>query len=254
MPINKGLLREDEMIVNLNNKKVSELSINLRNLVEALFGALLDDEVITCERMEGSMKPDFAITYQGETKYVSMKSGRSDTLHCEYIKPFILFLRELGISNRTQKTILLFHYGDGTMDGSGTTRMDYEDLCMWLKDRIKDANEELNSDYNFINKVIDRCIFDGASKEAISADIIYHGDYQEGFHMNKKQAHKYVKNRKFTWAKKLHIGPMFLRPQGRYIGREVKSEKKRHSIEVYWPHFKDSIDYVSRNYDSYVRR
>ena len=253
MPTNKGLLKEDEMVLNLNKKRISELSPNLRTFINDLFGAVDDNEILHAKIIQGSAKPDFYVRYKTRTKYVSMKSGKSDTVHEEYIKNFVLYLRSLGVSTRTQQTILLFHYGDGTMDGTGKKRYEFEQLSYLLAERIKDANEELNKDYQFVKKVVDRCIFDGAIKDAIRADAIYHGDYHYGVMMNRKQLNKYLKGKDFTWINRLHIGPLLLRPCGRYVGCEVKNEKKRKTIDCYWPHFKDGVEYVSRRYDGYER-
>ena len=91
--------------------------------------------------MASKQKPN---KYKGIKKYVSLKSGRAESIHQEYIKNFILFLRSLGISKRTQQTILLYQYGDGTMDGSGKRRMKYHEMRTWLDERIKEAKNKLN--------------------------------------------------------------------------------------------------------------
>ena len=94
MPTNNGIFKEDEMVHHLDNKKVKELSNNLRNLVTALFGVLDEEEVVHCQKTDDFIKPDFCIEYRGKKKYVSMKSGRAETVHQELIKNFVLFLRE----------------------------------------------------------------------------------------------------------------------------------------------------------------
>ena len=64
-PVNQGYLREDEMIEFLNNKKVANLSSNLRSLLVSLFGVVDPEEVIKCEYGVEFTKPDFVITYKG---------------------------------------------------------------------------------------------------------------------------------------------------------------------------------------------
>ena len=59
------------------------------------------------------------IEYKGNRKYISLKSGKADEIAQEGIKNFVLYLRKCGLSKRSQKTILLYHFGDGTNDGSG---------------------------------------------------------------------------------------------------------------------------------------
>ena len=58
--------------------------------------------------------------------------------------------RQFGISIETQKTLLLYQYGDGTMDGTGTKRMNYHEVFDWLHTHIEKANEELNGKFDII--------------------------------------------------------------------------------------------------------
>lgn len=249
MPTNEGNFKEKEIITHLNGKKISELSNNLRNLVVALYGVVDENEVISCELIEDYIKPDFIITYKGIKKYVSMKTGRAETVHEEYIKNFILFLRSLGISSRTQQTILLYHYGDGTMDGSGRDRIDYTALRFMLNERIQEANHELNANKDFVLKVIERCLFVGTLQNAIRIDCVYFGDYKFGEVATTRQIISHIKKRDWSWMNNLHIGPLQLRPHARYYGKEIKSEKRRQRLQCYWANFSSDIQFISSRYD-----
>ena len=113
---NPGLRKEEELILHLNGRKVGEISRNTKYLLREMFEHLDDDETIICEKVVDFIKPDFYITYKNKTHYVSMKSGRANTVHQESIEKFILWIRTLGISKKTQATILYYQFGDGTMD------------------------------------------------------------------------------------------------------------------------------------------
>ena len=93
MAANHGTLREEEMVYHLDQKRVKDLNSNLYCLMQELYGVLDEEEIITAHRIEGFIKPDFVITYKGENRYVSMKSGTSKIVHSESIKSFVLFLR-----------------------------------------------------------------------------------------------------------------------------------------------------------------
>lgn len=249
MSVNKGLFKEDELMLHLHSHHVKELSSNLRSLLERLFGPLLEEEAIACEKPEGSVKPDLTIHYKGQIRQLSIKSGRSDCVHQQIVKDFVLFLRGLGVSKRTQQTILLYHYGDGTMDGSAPERFSYERLRLLLAERIKQANDELNEKNQFIWAVVEKCVFDGFVENAPRADAIYHGDYKFGEAITRRQMQKYIMRKDWNFLNNLHIGPLLLRPCGRYIGKAVVNEKRRQRLECYWPHLKDDIDYIARRYD-----
>lgn len=251
MSINKGLLKEDEFVYFLNRKKAGALSQNLRGMLESLYGIVDPKLTVYCRKTVDYIKPDIIIKHRSIEKAVSIKSGHSQVLHCEQIKPFILFLRGLGVSKRTQQTILLFLYGDGTMDGTGETRHSQEEVCELLKDRIAAANYELNKDIGLIEKFVDRIMFVGVNPEAIKADAIYSGDANEGFIITREQIMKHLSVKDWTYYHNLHIGPIFLNAGARYVNRPIKNEKKRHTIECYWPRFKLDMVYITKRYTSY---
>ena len=249
MPLNFGKEKEMEMVAHLNNKKTCEISNNLRSLLSALYGPLEDDEVVSCKLIDDFIKPDFVITYDGQSKYISMKTGRAEVLHQETISTFIKFLDNQGISKETQETILLYQYGDGTTDGTGKTRIDYNELRVLLKDRITKANIELNESKDFVLKVIERCILLGTLENAIRIDGLYFGNYKFGEIATTKQIIKHIKRKDWDWMRNLHIGPIQLRPHARYIGKEIKNPESRNKLECYWANLSSDIDYISNRYD-----
>ena len=89
---NNGFLMEEEFVNALNNKDPNSLPNNLNYFIKQLFGVFIDGEVIYCELVEGSQKPDIKITYKGIVKYVSLKTGKAQSVHEEYIEKFIPYL------------------------------------------------------------------------------------------------------------------------------------------------------------------
>lgn len=237
------------MVLNLNNKKVKNLSNNLHNMMKILFGALDDEEIVHCELIDDIIKPDFVITYRGVKKYVSMKSGQAETIHQEFIKNFILFLRSKNISIKTQQTILLYQYGDGTMDGTGEKRLNYLDTRVALRNRIFEANIELNKDPYFVLEVIKRCLFVGNMENAIPIDAIYFGDYQYGVVATVRQITKHILLRRWDWMENLHIGPLQIRPHARYVDKKPLHPKFRERLDCYWANLSSDINYISSRYD-----
>ena len=252
MSSNNGYMREDEMIYHLDQKLVSELSPASRTMMEEMFGYLDNNETIRCVKADEYLKPDVLITYQGKTKGLSLKSGKSETLHKESVKTLIPFLRELGVSKRTLQTILLFQFGDGTLDGTGKERIPTDKLKYLLCDRIIEANTELNKDVEFILKVADRVMFDGIDDQSEKAAAIYHGVYDDGVIVTKTQFVKYIKYRTWNHYDSLHIGPLFFRPHARYINKPIKHEEYRFRIEFHWPRLVEDMYYISKRYSSYI--
>ena len=249
--INNGYLKEDEFVYFLDGKKAKDISPNLRTMMERLFGIVDPEKKISCKKTQDMIKPDIIIKHMKIEKAVSIKYGRTTVLHEEQIKPFILFLRENGISNRTQQTILLFQYGDGTNDGTGAKRYCADDVRAMMKDRIKEANEELNSNKEFVEKFMDRIAFDGVDPEARKADAIYYGDVEDGVVVTRGQMHKHLAKNNWDYYTSIHIGPINLTPCARYVNKPVTNEKKRHSIQCYWPKFASDMIYISNRYNYY---
>ena len=215
MPTNHGLLREEEMVYEINNKKVCELSNNIRHMFQVLYGVLDDNEIVTAKLTEERMKPDFIISYKGIEKGISMKSGSSTLVHSEFVDSFITYLKSHGINDKTIETILLYQFGDGTTDGSGEKRYEFSELKYLLSERIKEANEDLNKSVDFIYQVIERCVLQGVNDGWPRADGLYHGDKSFGVIATEKQIWKHIHRKDFHWMDALHIGPLILRPSAR---------------------------------------
>ena len=172
----EGFFKEDEILYHLNNHKIKELNNNLRYVMKVLYGPLDNEEVVTCEKTTGFIKPDIIITYKGIKKAVSIKSGKSEFIHEGWVKDIVLYLRSLGVSKNTQKAILLYQYGDGTLDGSGEP-MEFAKVRYLYDDIVREANKELNKDRDFVVSVVSHLMFLGNKENAILVDAIYHGDY-----------------------------------------------------------------------------
>ena len=248
-----GFYRESEIITHLNNEKIKSINKDLRNVIQSMFGPLKDNTILHSERVMGFVKPDFSITANGITKYVSMKSGTASVVHQEDIKTFVKFLRECGVSRRTLQTFLYLHYGDGTLDGSGPKRYSADEMKIIAKERIKDANDELNNNKEIILKVARRVLFKGTI-EGPEADYIFHGDVSGGYIASRGQIYKYIT--RHDWnddeLRTLHIGPFFFRCHVRYLNTEVKNPEKRQRCDCWWPRIKtDIMWHISKYSDSY---
>ncbi len=243
-----GEFKERELANALNEKKYKELDNNCKYIVKRIFNFVDDDEIIHAYKIEEFIKPDICIEYKKEKRYISMKSGKSNYIHEEYITNFVKYLKECHISEETINTILLFHYGDGTTDGTGEKRKSFEEIAYELKDKIKLANFELNKSRAFITSTLLHIMFVGNSENAIMADYIYHGDKEYGLIVSRNQIMKYLNTKDFSWLNNIHIGPILLRPKARYVDREIKNPQMRETISFYWPRIELDLKYIENRY------
>ena len=172
-----AISNENYLCRTLDGKRFKHLNKNLQSMINAIYGEVDEDEPISCRLTDNYIKPDIIITCQGKEAYISVKNGRATVLHTEDIFAFVEFLKSIGISEETRKTILYYQFGDKTLDGSGSEgRMNYHDVYNWLVEDIKKANKELNDRFETLEKVIDRVLFQGVDIVATPADYIYYGD------------------------------------------------------------------------------
>lgn len=245
-----GIIFEQKVVDALNNKKYKELSNNMRSIIDTIYPNIKPREFITCRLTQDFIKPDIIISIKKhESAYVSLKHGASTVMHSESIKEFVLFLRSLGVSTRAQKILLLYHYGDGTMDGSGKIRKDYHETYQWLEKDIQEFNEEINSNPDLVEAILDRLIFQGVNSKATSATHIYQGDMSYGTTVSKLQIYKHLKRKKYDFYENMHIGPLLIKAHARYSHKEIVDPKRREKVEFYWPKFESDIKYIATRYD-----
>ena len=250
---NPGILREEEFVHAFDGKKIDDLGYNQKHMLRQMFGIFDPEKTLKAELVDGFQKPDIWLEYDGQRKYISIKSGKAVVVGMENVKKFIRYLREWHLSEESQKTILLFHFGDGTVDGSGKERYDMDLFRVKLKKRIEALNEELNDNPEFVKEFVERYLFKGTQPNYIPADYIYFGDVNFGTICSKTQVMKHIGRRArenhWRFLFNPHVGPLLFRPHARYTGKEIKDESKRWEVNIYWANLFADLSYIAQRYD-----
>ena len=246
---NPGIRKEEELVQALDGKKVKDINNNLKYVLREMFDHLDDNEIVRSNLVGGFQKPDLYIEYKLHRIFVSVKSGGAKIVHQELLKSFIGFLRSLGVSTRSLKTFLYYHFGDGTMDGTGEKRLPYHTLQIKMAKRIKEFNDELNADKDIIKQVVDRCLFLGSHEGNIPADYIYYGNSEFGCISSRIQVLKHIKRKDWFYMDNLHIGPLQFRPHARYSGKKIMTEESRWKVDAWWANLNADIEYISERYN-----
>lgn len=249
MSANEGSLNEERMVVALNDKTFDELNPNLQTFILQLFPQLDKSKKINCYHAEPYTKPDIMIS-QGITRhFISLKTGTSDTVHNERIEPFIEFLKENGFDDYTIESFLLYHYGDGTTDGTGKKRLGVFEVRKEYDERIRALNAAFNKDKSFVKKFADRVMFKGVEPLSEPADVIYHGTEEFGVFMSRFQLMRHIDFRDWSYMQfVVHIGPFVLRPRARYPGKEIKNDDNRKFVVVNYPRLVSDMLYIRNRY------
>lgn len=211
--MNYGFKNENDIIEMLNGKTFDAIPKYFQESLSKIFN-YQNEEKFICEKYGGHYKPDIYIKYGNKSINVSIKSGDSVSIHQEILEQFILFLEEIGISKRTIKIIKFYHYGDGTIDGSGKYLFNLGYIKLKYGQFIKEANSELN-DNKYYFKIINRLLFSGKYPTAHSMDYLYYGYDSFGFIVSKDNLSKYLFSQKCLYLNCLHIGPFVYQPASR---------------------------------------
>ena len=244
-----GIINEEKLCEAINDKTFDELNENLRCFMYYLFPTVDKQKRFKCFQTENFIKPDICI-YQGKQfKYVSVKYGQSETLHNENIRTFIDFLKECKISDESIETYLLYHYGDGTTDGTGKERLSSIEVRYRYHDRIRKMNDEFNATKQFIKRFAERVLFQGVNPDASKAEFIYHGDVEYATFVSRNQFMRHIEMKNWDYMQYcIHVGPFVVRPHARYTNKEIRNEALRHTVSVNYPRFVEDLLYISSRY------
>ena len=244
----KGFLNEDYFVLELDNKKISQINPNLRTMLENIYGALIEDEIVKCKLVDGFMKPDICVTYKNSDKYISIKSGHANGVHEEQIKTLIPFFKESGMQEEDINLFLKLFYRDGTTDGSGEKTLDYLKSRFEYQEEIATFNERVNGNKTLVEKIVNHCLFEGSNSKRIEAEYIYFGSVKYGVLCSQKQIKKHISKRTWDYMDNPHIGPLQFRA---HYFREVNDSQfnqRRHQCDFWWARFREDLEYISERY------
>ena len=230
-----GLDFEDKFVTALNGKKLEDLSPNLSNLIRRIFPGIKKNDLVLAQKADPRGKSDISLFTNSGRSEVSLKSVDGDLIHSSPNQKFIDYLFEFGVSDASIKTLLQFLYRDGTTDGSGERKWTYEETMWRLAPRIKDFNDEVNSNRDLLQDCVDLALFRGNHPEIPPANWLYHGTLDSGLAVSRFQVS--------TWTSKIvnmdfirnpHIGPLHIRPFVQTMKEAAINKDKLKWLRLKW--------------------
>lgn len=231
---NNGFQNEDFIRLALDNKKLSQLNNNLKNMILAIYGNTDSNATILCHKWGGVDKADLAIEVNGVTKYISVKSGSGNSVHQERVEDFISFLcQNYGDNTDVFNAIRHFIWGDGSLDGNGNKQDRVNALTYAAKypERIQLIKEYFRA---IKPRLIERFIVLG-DKSAHRPDYIYYGDSDSGIVIDSDTAIEYLCDDFNEATSTIPVGRLCFQAWNRALGEETRSEHKRGVIQLKWP-------------------
>lgn len=231
--IKKGLQIEYEIINHINkNKYASKMNKNIRTFLEEIFNENLDNILITATKYCDNYKPDIVIKAGTKKVYISVKSGKDNSVHQEHIHSFCNFLSELNINSYIIDYLKLFHFNDGTINGSGSNKRDAFDFYKSNSNLCIEINKELNKIENK-KQCLKRILFEGEYHNLPSVDYIYHGSYKKGIWASKEQILEYLLSKHLDTLS-IHISKIYYQVWQRNLKNIEDSEFRRYFVQFKW--------------------
>lgn len=232
MSLNTGIKNEIEIVEHLDSHVISELNSNLKNFVLDIFQSsnlFNKNEIIYAERTNNKkFKPDMIVKCAEKNNHISIKKGSGNSIHQEPINGFIKYIQEdLHATKDVVDCLLFFHWGDGTLDGTGlvSSRMKARDI-------IKEYPEKIASIQNFFNKNEDRLLerFLSTGVHHLShVDYLYHGNFQSADWHSIVEVYK---NLKANPSNALSVGGLNFQTYGRSLNGQ--DDVRRSDVQLKW--------------------
>lgn len=239
-----GFINEDNLIYSLNNKKVRDLNENLKEFIYFLFENINDNDQIFAFEGKYGQKPDMIIKVRDITKNISIKIGSGNSVHQENISLFTNFLNSIGIPQELIFELLKFHWADNTINGTGKKRLSSADYKQEHFDKIILINKEINKSI-FLDKFVNRFLFQGKSFEYDIVDVIYYGNSVSGHWATKDEIINYINSTKFN-SDSVHFGPLNYQIWNRCLNFNPNTENRRQVMQIKWPTLLQDILNIER--------
>ena len=237
---NQGIRNEYLFIAALKNKKINELSFLLQELILFLFSNIKNNSIIKCYKNVEYEKGDIIIQIGNIKKYISIKMGHKNSVHCESIKKFKNFLKDLNLKEEIINEILRYQYADGTLDGTGKIRMSAAEYKLENPKSIDTINEELNRP-EILSKIVNRFIIQGTQWHTHQISLLVYGTPDDFFFITPKEIYSYIINKKDIKSSAIHFSCLTLQPLSRVLDYNEKMEYMRHWIQIKWYNLEDNI-------------
>lgn len=240
-----GFQNEDELIEYLNNRKIKDLNKNMKDFICFLFGNIDEESIIQATTGKSGQKPDMIITINNKIKKISVKKGTGNSVHQEKVDVFIELLTTMDIPSEIISKLLYFHWGDGTVDGTGTERISAPQYQKQFPEEIAKINEEFNKEKH-LKKFIYRFILQGKSCEYDIIDSLYYGNVNEGHWASKDEIIEYIISKTFS-LDSIHLGPLTYQTWNRCLNFNPKTENRRNIMQIKWGSLLVDLLKIERN-------
>lgn len=212
----------------------------LQEFIYDIFENVTCNSVVRCNKNVDYEKGDICIKIGSKVRYVSIKMGKRNSVHCESIDKFIIYLKSLNVKKNIINQILKYHYGDGTKDGTGKKRLCVEQYKKKHHRCIKKANKYLNNE-DIIKSCVNRFIIQGTQESSNKIDALIYGNPLDFLWVKVDDIYKYILSKCKYKSSSIHFSCLTYQPMSRVLNFDKKSEYMRNWIQIKWYNLEDNI-------------
>jgi len=247
---NDGFRIEDKLLLLINDFDFKDLPSVIQTLLLSVSGEILHSDHFKASKKSrtGLEKKTDLFILKNDNKFcnLSIKSGTGNSVHQESIYEFVKFLNDLGAINNEINPLLLYHWGDTSLDGL----IGEKDICKRMesnsiKKKYPDLIPQLNKLFNKYKKQIIKRILIGTEDGMEPTHIFYTTsiNFVEIYFLDIQKIIKFHEDTNVIDNKNVLIGNMKFQNQNRCLqGQEKlkgKKKKKRTDIQFKWNLYED---------------
>ena len=234
-----GFYNEKDFINYLNNKRVGEVNSSFLKMLKKVYSNNLNsNSYIKCQKSFKTDKADIIIIIDGIKKYISIKSGKNNSIHLEKLDNFLEFLKENGISNELIKIYVDYHYGLDELEN----RQSAKDYQLLHEKDIEKFNIEINKP-NILKKAINRFLFKGLYNYNNLVDALIYGKIDNFICITREEVTRYLITKKDKFNS-IHFSSLTLQPWTRNLNYNPKYEYRRDYVQVKWYRLENIIEEI----------
>jgi hypothetical protein len=238
-----GFTNEHQIVEHINRRLFSELNNDLQSLLTKLYDCNLMGQRFSAAIINGQMKPDIVVETGGIRRYISIKIGLNNSVHQESLDCFENFLINNSMPLNIIENLKRFHYGDGTLNGTGMNR--YRST-QWIEMNGGEVNEinRMFNESDFLQIALDRFLFRGNVANSPTADAIYHGTYEGGFWATRSEILEHLIPNQSNNIQ-VHFSNLTYQVWNRNLNFNPNTENRRHTMQIKWSSLREDLHNIS---------
>jgi len=241
--MNYGYQNEKDFVELFNDKYLNELNNNEQEFLKEVFDNNIEnDEKIKSWKNQSNQKIDIFIKYKNHIKNISLKCGKSNSLHHEQIQEFKRYLGNIGIPYKVVDKYVSYHYGY-EKDKDGNTNfsklLSSEQYKSLYQAEIDMFNKYINKT-RIIVDMIDRFIIRGRNSD-YDIDALICGTIDEYVWITKYDIYDLILSKRCLEFTSPHVACMTIGPKKRNLDGKSKNWKDRYIVCIRWNFIKEDI-------------